>query len=99
MDNIIPNVANGGEEEKVEWEPRKMLGQIRMEIKLILADMKFSVHTNRVAVIDGHTVCASVALDKLRRARSCHSGVARLHGKTVSEESALVAATSHRGQG
>ncbi len=27
MDNIIPNVANGGEEEKVEWEPRKMLGK------------------------------------------------------------------------
>ena len=28
-----------------------------------LADMKFSVHTNRVAVIDGHTVCASVELE------------------------------------
>ncbi len=27
MDNIIPNVGNGGEEEKVEWEPRKMLGK------------------------------------------------------------------------
>lgn len=27
-----------------------------------LADMRFSVHTNRVAVIDGHTICASVEL-------------------------------------
>ena len=28
MDNVIPNVGNGGEEEKVEWEPRKMLGKL-----------------------------------------------------------------------
>jgi aspartate-semialdehyde dehydrogenase len=61
MDNIIPNVANGGEEEKVEWEPRKMLGKFN-ENKIELADIKFSVHTNRVAVIDGHTVCASIEL-------------------------------------
>ena len=61
MDNIIPNVANGGEEEKVEWEPRKMLGKFDYN-KIELADIKFSVHTNRVAVIDGHTVCASVEL-------------------------------------
>jgi aspartate-semialdehyde dehydrogenase len=61
MDNIIPNVANGGEEEKVEWEPRKMLGRLN-DGKIDLADIPFSVHTNRVAVIDGHTVCASVAL-------------------------------------
>src|SRR5688572_14002380 len=63
MDNIIPNVANGGEEEKVEWEPRKMLGRLN-ENKIELADITFSAHTNRVAVIDGHTVCASVKLDK-----------------------------------
>jgi aspartate-semialdehyde dehydrogenase len=63
MDNVIPNVANGGEEEKVEWEPRKMLGRFN-ENRIDLADITFSVHTNRVAVIDGHTVCASVQLDK-----------------------------------
>jgi len=62
MDNIIPNVANGGEEEKVEWEPRKMLGTFK-ENRIDLANIAFSVHTNRVAVIDGHTVCASVKLD------------------------------------
>ena len=61
MDNIIPNVANGGEEEKVEWEPRKMLGKFN-DNRIELADIKFSVHTNRVSVIDGHTVCASVEL-------------------------------------
>ena len=63
MDNIIPNVANGGEEEKVEWEPRKMLGKLN-ENKIELAKIIFSAHTNRVAVIDGHTVCASVGLEK-----------------------------------
>lgn len=63
MDNVIPNVANGGEEEKVEWEPRKMLGKLNGD-QIELADIRFSVHTNRVAVIDGHTVCASVELTK-----------------------------------
>jgi aspartate-semialdehyde dehydrogenase len=63
MDNVIPNVANGGEEEKVEWEPRKMLGKLNAD-KIDLADIQFSAHTNRVAVIDGHTVCASVQLEK-----------------------------------
>lgn len=63
MDNVIPNVANGGEEEKVEWEPRKMLGKLNVD-KIDLADIEFSAHTNRVAVIDGHTVCASVQLER-----------------------------------
>jgi len=75
IDNVIPNVANGGEEEKVEWEPRKMLGQYVEMLEspssaagtppragIELADITFSAHTNRVAVIDGHTVCASVKL-------------------------------------
>jgi len=61
MDNVIPNVGNGGEEEKVEWEPRKMLGKLNNN-KIELADIKFSAHTNRVAVIDGHTACFSVEL-------------------------------------
>jgi len=65
IDNVIPNIK--GEEDKVEWEPRKMLGKFVETLeppiaRVELADMKFSVHTNRVAVIDGHTVCASVEL-------------------------------------
>ena len=38
-----------------------MLGKFS-ENKIELADIKFSAHTNRVSVMDGHTVCASVAL-------------------------------------
>jgi len=59
IDNVIPNI--NGEEDKVEWEPRKMLGKLNND-KIELADMRFSAHTNRVAVSDGHTVCASVEL-------------------------------------
>jgi aspartate-semialdehyde dehydrogenase len=58
-DNVIPHI--GGEEDKVEWEPRKMLGRMNGD-KVDLADIGFSAHTNRVAVTDGHTVCISVEL-------------------------------------
>ena len=70
-DNVIPFI--GGEEDKVEWEPRKMLGKFNTSLPspssaagtppragIELAEIKFSAHTNRVAVIDGHTLCASV---------------------------------------
>lgn len=59
LDNVIPNIS--GEEEKVEWEPRKMLGSV-VNGTLELADFAISAHTNRVAVSDGHTLCLSVEL-------------------------------------
>ncbi len=61
LDNVIPYI--GGEEEKVEWEPRKMLGTVR-EGRLELAEVRLSVHANRVAVRDGHTVCLSVECEQ-----------------------------------
>ena len=61
LDNVIPNI--GGEEEKVEWEPRKMLGNFG-DNGIEFSKIQISAHTNRVAVIDGHIVCASVELDK-----------------------------------
>ena len=57
IDNVIPII--GGEEDKVEWEPRKMLGKLG-EKGVELAEVRFSAHTNRVAVVDGHIVCASM---------------------------------------
>jgi aspartate-semialdehyde dehydrogenase len=57
IDNIVPYV--GGEEEKVEWETRKMLGSIQ-GAEIALADFAVSAHTNRVNVSDGHTVCLTV---------------------------------------
>jgi aspartate-semialdehyde dehydrogenase len=59
IDNVIPFI--NGEEPKVEWEPRKMLGTLA-EGSIDLAEFVISAHTNRVAVRDGHMVCLSVEL-------------------------------------
>jgi aspartate-semialdehyde dehydrogenase len=61
LDNAIPNI--GGEEEKVEWEPRKMLGTLT-GAAIQLADFGISAHTNRVAVSDGHLVTLSIELER-----------------------------------
>ncbi len=60
IDNIIPFIS--GEEDKVEWEPRKILGKL-VEGEIQLADFGISAHTNRVNVSDGHTVCLTVELE------------------------------------
>jgi aspartate-semialdehyde dehydrogenase len=59
-DNVIPYIG-GNEEEKVEREPRKILGKLAGG-EIQPADFVLSAHTNRVHVTDGHTVCASVEL-------------------------------------
>ncbi len=62
LDNVLPNIG-GQEEEKVENEPRKMLGAFDRE-QIVPAAFAISAHTNRVAVSDGHLVCASVELER-----------------------------------
>ncbi len=64
LDNVIPYIG-GSEESKVEFEPRKMLGHFTGET-IQLADFGLSVHTNRVAVSDGHMVCLSLELKDCR---------------------------------
>lgn len=59
LDNVIPYID--GEEEKLEWEPRKMLGSV-VDGELELAPFAISAHTNRVAVSDGHTLCLTIEL-------------------------------------
>ena len=59
LDNVIPFI--NGEEEKVEWETRKMLGVLTGE-SISQANFGVSAHTNRVAVSDGHLICLSVEL-------------------------------------
>jgi aspartate-semialdehyde dehydrogenase len=59
IDNVIPYIQ--GEEEKVEWEPRKMLGTLNVDT-IAQADFLISAQTNRVAVGDGHLLCCSVEL-------------------------------------
>jgi aspartate-semialdehyde dehydrogenase len=52
LGNIIPYI--GGEEEKVETEPQKILGTFDGE-KIINADFTVSASCHRVPVMDGHT--------------------------------------------
>ncbi|MHC1782952.1 MAG: aspartate-semialdehyde dehydrogenase [Anaerolineaceae bacterium] len=62
LGNVIPYIG-GSEEEKVEWEPRKMMGRL-VDDHIEPAGFVLSAHTNRVAVRDGHMVCLSVELKK-----------------------------------
>lgn len=61
VDNVVPFI--GGEEEKVEWEPRKMLGSV-VDGEIRLAEIGISAHTNRVQVTDGHLVCLTVEFEQ-----------------------------------
>ena len=95
-DNVIPNV--GGEEDKVEWEPRKMLGKFDGN-QVELADIGFSAHTNRVAVTDGHTVCVSVELSNQASPEEAVRAMRDYLAPASARELALVAATRDRGAG
>jgi aspartate-semialdehyde dehydrogenase len=61
LDNVIPYI--GGEEEKVESEPRKILGRLVGQ-GIEPAPVRISAHTNRVAVSDGHMVCVSAEFER-----------------------------------
>jgi aspartate-semialdehyde dehydrogenase len=59
--NVIPFI--GGEEEKMQQETQKILGEFTGE-GLRPLNAKVSAHCNRVPVVDGHTVTASVEFDR-----------------------------------
>lgn len=57
--NVIPYI--GGEEEKMQSETQKILGDfVDGGLRNLAAPV--SAHCNRVQVVDGHTVCVSVGL-------------------------------------
>ena len=59
IDNILPH--SYGEEEKVQTEPRKIMGTLTDGV-VRPADLTISAHCHRVPVIDGHYEAVSVAL-------------------------------------
>jgi aspartate-semialdehyde dehydrogenase len=59
LDNVIPYIS--GEEEKIEIEPRKILGAWDGE-RFVYAPMRISAQTNRVPTIDGHLMTISLAV-------------------------------------
>lgn len=59
LDNVVPYI--GGEEEKIEIEPRKLLGRVSGD-GIEYADFLVSAQANRVAVRNGHLEAVSVKL-------------------------------------
>jgi aspartate-semialdehyde dehydrogenase len=59
-DNVIPYIG-GGEEEKIETEPRKILGRVSGGV-FSPADFTVSASVHRVGVTDGHTMAVLVRL-------------------------------------
>lgn len=57
IDNVVPYI--GGEEEKVETEPLKFLGEYGNGV-IKHAEIRISAHCNRVATRDGHLETVSV---------------------------------------
>jgi aspartate-semialdehyde dehydrogenase len=57
MGNVIPFI--GGEEEKMEMETQKIMGEFAGD-HIAPLTAKVSAHCNRVAVVDGHTESVSV---------------------------------------
>jgi aspartate-semialdehyde dehydrogenase len=63
LDNVIPNIANGGEEQKIESEPRKLLGRV-VDGRVAEAEIGISAQVTRVPVIDGHTALLSIGFSE-----------------------------------
>jgi len=62
LGNVIPFIG-GGEEEKMETEPLKIMGLLDGN-GIRFAECRISAHTNRVFVEDGHMECVSVELER-----------------------------------
>jgi aspartate-semialdehyde dehydrogenase len=77
LGNVIPHI--GGEEEKVEIETPKILGTLTGEA-VADAPMTISAHTNRVAVVDGHTEVVSIGF---RRRVSPEEAIGALEGFAI----------------
>ncbi|MGZ4808992.1 MAG: aspartate-semialdehyde dehydrogenase [Thermoanaerobaculia bacterium] len=78
LDNVIPYIS--GEEDKIETEPRKILGKWEGG-RFVNAPFRISAQVNRVPVIDGHLMSialkfrgAKPALEEIREAIESFTG-------------------------
>lgn len=60
-DNVVPHI--GGEDDKLQNEPKKLLGDVR-DGRMIPAAIAISAQANRVPVVDGHLASVSVRLGR-----------------------------------
>ena len=67
IDNLVPYI--GGEEEKTEQEPHKILGRIEGSRIVNDESMRISATCTRVPVVDGHTASINVKFAERKPAR------------------------------
>lgn len=93
FDNVVPFI--GGEEDKVETEPRKMLGAFN-GTGIDWLGTTISAACNRVPVLDGHIVCVSVSfentpsLEMIRDAWSAYRGHESVRGLPSAADPILI---------
>jgi aspartate-semialdehyde dehydrogenase len=84
LGNVVPFI--GGEEEKMEEEPQKLLGRWDGS-RFVEAGVGISAHCNRVPVENGHLECLSLSLKKIATLAEVREA---LRDFTVSEELAAL---------
>ncbi len=95
LGNVVPYID--GEEDKMEWEPRKMLGSLQ-DGEIALANLTISAQANRVAVIDGHMLCLSVELDKKANLEEVSQALRQFAAPEISREPAQRPGLPHLAQ-
>jgi aspartate-semialdehyde dehydrogenase len=78
-DNVIPYIG-GGEEEKIEVEPSKILGALR-DGAFQMAEIALSASVHRVAVTDGHTMAAFLRLKRKASPEEAVRALAEFRGE------------------
>lgn len=79
LDNVIPYIG-GGEEEKIEAEPRKILGAWKNG-RFAEAPMTISAQVNRVPTIDGHLMTVSAKLRERAEIRDVRQAFESFQGE------------------
>lgn len=90
LDNLMPFIP--GEEGKIETETKKILGRL-VAGRVQAHELEISASCNRVAVIDGHTLCVSVEL--VRAASAADIRAAWAGFRSAPQELALPSAPMH----
>jgi aspartate-semialdehyde dehydrogenase len=76
--NVVPFIS--GEEEKIETETRKILGEVRDD-EVRPHPVVVSAQTTRVPVVDGHTESVSIALDRQPSPREVQDALTNYRGR------------------
>ncbi len=77
LGNVVPYI--GSEEEKMQAETQKILGEV-VDGSVVPLDARVSAHCHRVAVVDGHTVAASVEFSSKTEASDARVAIENFRG-------------------